>query len=42
MTVDQYVALLARLIEDNEPALIAAREEMYVQLLPFYFLCIYM
>ena len=30
MNVDRYIALLARLIEDNEPALVAARAERSV------------
>ena len=30
MNVDNYVALLARLIEDNEPALVVARAERFV------------
>ena len=30
MNVDGYVALLARLIEDNEPALVVARADRFV------------
>ena len=30
MNVDGYVSLLARLIEDNEPALVAARVDRFV------------
>lgn len=32
MTVDHYISLLARLIEDNEPALVAARVDRSVTL----------
>lgn len=32
MTVDRYISLLARLIEDNEPALVAARVDRLVTL----------
>lgn len=30
MNVDQYISLLARLIEDNEPALVATRADRWV------------
>ena len=30
MSVDHYISLLARLIEDNEPALVAARADRLV------------
>jgi hypothetical protein len=31
MSVDRYVSILAQLVADNEPALIAARVERYVK-----------